>query len=320
MFEADPATPAARRIAAEIAERGPITFHHFMELALFDPDVGYYARAGTGPGAAADYLTSPEIHSAFAVLLTRQLAEMWRHLAEPDPFWLVEAGPGSGAFIADVLQTATALAPRFAAAIGVVLLEASPALRLQQEIRLGSLRPRVRWLDPLTEVIAPIGPGCIFANEVFDALPVHRVVMSERGLQEIYTADDASGLHDVPGPLSRPGLAEEIALGGGRLGPGQAGEVNFAAQGLIDDLARLIDRGYMLVLDYGEPASRLYGDRFPSGTLRCYWRHTRNREPYRRIGLQDITAHVDLNAVTRTAEKRGFQLVGATRQTQLRTI
>ncbi len=307
-------TRAGRRVAAEIAERGPIPFRDFMDLTIFDPDVGYYARGRAGPGAECDYLTSPEIHSAFAVLVSLQIAEMWRHLGEPDPFWLVEAGPGSGAFIEDVLLAGGATTPRFAAALRIALIEASPTLRRHQEARLAALGARVRWLDRVAESAPALGPGCVFANEVLDALPFHRVVMTDAGLEEIYTDGDEAGLFDTPGVLSRPEIAGQIALGGGRLTLGQAGDVNLAVSGLLSDLARLVDPGYLLVLDYGEPATELYGARFPAGTLRCYWRHTRNQDPYLRVGLQDITAHVDLTAVTRVGESAGFQLIGATRQ------
>ncbi len=317
MAGARPATPAAERVAAEIAEHGPITFHRFMELALFDGEVGYYARADAGPGAERDYLTSSELHSGFAALLSTQLVEMWRKLGEPDPFWLVEAGPGTGTFAEDLLNVADALQPRFAAALRVGLLEASAALRQIQEARLGSFGPRVRWLEPGAEGDQALGPGCVFANEVMDALPVHRVAMTEAGLQEIFTDAAPGGFADALGPLSTPAIAEQLAASGGRLAPGEAGEVNLDAGRLIARLARLVDPGYLVLLDYGEPATLLYGPRFPRGTLRCYWRHTVNHEPYRRIGLQDITAHVDLTAVTRAAESVGLTLMGATRQARL---
>ncbi len=317
MLPPEPATPAGERVAAEIAEHGPITFHRFMELALFDPEVGYYARADAGPGAEHDYLTSPEIHSGFAILLCMQFEELWRHLGEPNPFWLVEAGPGSGAFAEDVLDVADTLLPRFGGALRFALLETSPALRQRQEIRLSRFGSRVRWPDSTSAGEQALGPGCVFANEVLDALPVHRITMTDLGLHEIFTDYGPGGFTDVAGTLSTPAIAEQLTEGGGKLAPGELGEVNLAAGPLVTRLARLVDPGYLLLLDYGEPATRLYGPRFPRGTLRCYWRHTRNQEPYRRIGLQDITAHVDLTTVTRAAESTGLTLVGATRQVRL---
>lgn len=310
-------TPAARLIASEIAGRGPITFRRFMELALLHPRVGYYARPAAAPGAPGDYLTSPELHSGFAALICCQLEEMWRHLGAPERFWLVELGPGSGSFLADVLEIADALFPRFAAALQPVLVEASDALRRCQAARLAARTPQVRWLDLAQLPAHPLGPGCVFANEVLDALPVHRVTMTDRELREVYVTVSETGFEERLGPLSTPALGEQIVAGGGRLTVGQSGEVNLDAPELVRRASGIVDPGYLLLVDYGDPAATLYGLRYPSGTLRCYWRHTLNRDPYRRVGLQDITAHVDLTAVTRAAEEAGLALIGATRQTRL---
>jgi SAM-dependent MidA family methyltransferase len=288
-----------------------------MEIALMDPEVGYYARRDTGPGATADYLTSPEVHSAFAVLLTGQFREMWEYLGEPSPFWLVELGAGTGAFLADVLLTATHMSPRFEAALNIAIVEPSSALRRRQEEQLLPHGARVRWLDPDVRPVRPIGPGCVFANEVLDALPVHRVIMRPGGLREFCVAGDGSSIHDLEAPLSSSAISEQLLAGGGLLAAGQQGEVSLAAPRLVQSCARLVSPGYVLFLDYGDPATTLYGARNPTGTLRCYWRHTVNRNPYSRVGEQDITSHVDLSTVSRAGEGEGMGLLGVTRQSRL---
>src|SRR5438552_2375966 len=121
-------TPAERRIAAEIHADGAISFARFMELALYDPDLGYYMRPNADVGADADYVTSPELHPAFGLLLCTQIEEVWRHLGGPSPFWLIEAGPGRGTLAHDVLATAEAAFPNFAAVLRVALIERSAVL------------------------------------------------------------------------------------------------------------------------------------------------------------------------------------------------
>jgi SAM-dependent MidA family methyltransferase len=287
-----------------------------MELALYDPVVGYYNRDVAGPGAAADYLTSPEIHSGFAALLCRQFFEMWQYLGRPKDFWLVEMGAGSGVFLADVLATANAVFPDLASALNVAVIEPSPSLRLRQAALLAPYGDRVRWLDS-SPPWPILGAGCVFANEVLDALPVHRVVGGDGDVVERYVDWDGAEFRDVLAAPSTPALADQIATGGAHLANGHAGEVSIAVPRLVTSLASLVDPGYVVLLDYGEPALTLYRGRYPAGTLRCYWRHTRNRDPYRRVGEQDITSHVDLTAVTRACDAVGLNLLGATRQTRL---
>ena len=310
-------TAAGRMIAEEIAQRGPITFERFMELALYAPDVGYYARRSAGPGPEADYVTSPEVHAAFGGLVCGQLEEMWEALGRPSPFWIVEGGPGSGQFAADLISAAETVVPNFAQSLHLALIEASPALRARQHTRLDKWSSRVCWLDPAALPSETLGEGCVFGNELLDAFPVHRVVMTAEGLRERYVSMRSGQFHEVDGPLTRPEIARQIEEGGGRLNPGNLAEINLKAAPWVKSIMPLISRGYFMLLDYGEPAPALYGARHPRGTLRCYWRQMMNEEPLCRVGEQDITAHVDLSAVTRAAQSAGAQLLGATSQEAL---
>lgn len=309
--------PAADLIRAEIVNRGPITFARFMELALYAPEVGYY-QARAAEDFHRDYVTSPELHPAFGVLLCGQIEEMWRRLGRPDEFWLVEGGPGTGAFAGDVLATAVEAYPALAQALRFALIERSPALREMQRGALERSLDRVLWLD-LDDAAgaAPLGPGCVFANELLDALAVHRVVMREGGLREVYVGIRDDGFVGVEDEPSTSLLREQITAGGGCLRRDDRGEVNLDAPRWVTSAAMLLERGYVLLLDYGEPADVLYGEKHPRGTLRCYWRHTMNRHPYARVGLQDMTAHVDLSAVARAGAGAGLSLLGATHQTHL---
>jgi SAM-dependent MidA family methyltransferase len=156
----------------------------------------------------------------------------------------------------------------------------------------------------------------VFANELLDAFPVHRVVC-QLGLLDRCVDVRGGYFEEVDGSPTSPAVAQQIADGGGRLEIGQQADVNLAAPKWVGRALSLVDRGYALLLDYGEPAGLLYGAAHPRGTLRCYWRHTMNEEPLCRVGEQDITAHVDLSAVVRSGKAAGAELLGATDQAAL---
>lgn len=294
-----------------------MTFERFMGLALYHPELGYYTRPGMSLGPEADFTTSPEIHPAFGALLCVQIEEMWRNLGEPSPFWLAELGPGRGTFVHNVLRTCHDAFPRLFASLRVVLIERSPSLKAAQSEMLERWADRVSWEDPDPIAWAAHGPGCVFANEWLDSLPVHRVVLRPAGLREILVGLVGEHFVEVEGSPSSPELERQIEAGGGRLRPGQYAEVNLDAPALASAATRLIDRGYMLLLDYGAPAHELYSWRHPRGTLRCYRGHTMNEDPFTAVGLQDMTSHVDFSAVTRAVESAGANLVGATEQRRL---
>jgi len=310
--------PALPRILEEISARGPITFARFMEIALYDPVVGYYAQAHAGPGIDDDYVTGPEVHPAFAVLLTSQVEEMWRQLGRPRPFWLVEGGPGTGRFAETVLASTEMAFPELASVLRIALVERSARLRWQQSRLLsGRWGGQVSWIDPDPKTWHSLGAGCVFANELLDAFPVHRVIMRRGRLHELYVRAHEGGLATRVGPLSTPRIAAQLRAGGAVLGEGHQAEVNLAAPEWVTAASRLVAPGYIVIVDYGEPATRLYGDEFPSGTVRAYWRQTMSRDVLARPGAQDLTAHVDFSAVIRAGSEAGLTPVGATRQARL---
>ena len=129
--------------------------------------------------------------------------------------------------------------------------------------------------------------------------------MRSDGLQETYVGVGDDGFVETEDEPA-VGLIEQIEAGGGRLRVGDRGEVNLMAPQWVQLAAPVLERGYVLLLDYGAPADLLYGELHPRGTLRCYWQHTMNEAPYARVGLQDITAHVDLSAVARAGQRAGL--------------
>ncbi|MHB8574783.1 MAG: SAM-dependent methyltransferase, partial [Dehalococcoidia bacterium] len=155
------------RIRSEIAVSGPISFRRFMELALYDPDEGYY---NTRPaiGARGDYLTSPELHPLFGALVARQLAEFWRLLGEPPSCRLIEAGAGTGSLARAVLAGASS---ELRERLEYIIVEPSAARAAQQQATLGALAQRCRWAIELGAGAA-VDAACILSNELLDSFPV----------------------------------------------------------------------------------------------------------------------------------------------------
>jgi SAM-dependent MidA family methyltransferase len=300
-------------IVAEIAARGPIPFARFMELCLYHPNLGYYTR-GIGGGGGRDYLTSSGIHQAFGALLARQVEEMWRRGGRPDPYHFVEFGPGEGRFAADFLREAKR-SPAFAAALRYVLVEPSPALQERQRARLkGRTSIPISWSDEAGLDGRAQFTGCLFANEVLDAFPVHRVVGTPEGPREIHVAVRDGELLETPLPLSGPALERFLAESAIVLAPGQEADINLAAPCWIAWAVGLLKRGYLVVVDYGHEAEELYAPERRRGTLLAYHHHRTNENFLARPGEQDLTAHLDFTALRRAAEARGARCLGLTTQ------
>lgn len=307
--ESDPGLLA--RITDEIRRDGPMTFARFMDLALYDPDAGYYAAGGRGPGRAGDFLTAPEGHPIFGWTIARELEEVWRRLGEPARFVIREHGAGSGALAHGILDGLRRSQSPLLAAIRYQAIEVSPT-------RLDPLRARLEaaglasYFEPADTSPAP---GAILANELLDALPVHRVEGSVTGLRERYVALDADGgrLTTSLGEPSTPALVRRLEDEGVRLEPGQPAEVCLALDGWLRDAVQPLERGLVVLIDYGAPAADLYSPSRGS-TLRAYHRHRVHDDPLVAVGRQDLTAHVDLTAVEHAATIAGLEAAGRTTQ------
>jgi SAM-dependent MidA family methyltransferase len=285
-------------ILREVRARGRITFERYMELALYHPRHGYYSSDTPRVGPEGDYYTSSDVSPLFGAAIGRQLLQMWELLDRPRPFTVVEWGAGKGMLAADILSWARAARPDFYEGLEYALVELGPGLRRWGRERLAGLP--VRWLD--AGDLAPGSvTGCVLSNEVADALPFHRVTVRGGALQELWVVECDGSLDEAPGDPSTPRLVGRLERGGVRLEEGQVAEVSLRA-------------GWALTVDYGGRAGELYAAGRREGTLACYHRHTLNREPFRRVGEQDITAHVDFSALARAARDGGAQVAGYTTQ------
>jgi SAM-dependent MidA family methyltransferase len=287
-----------------------MTFADFMALALYEPGIGYYARADQRSGRAGDFFTSVDVGPLFGEMLAAQLAEMWRLVDQPDAFDLVEAGAGNGRLSRDILDAASR-DPEFYGATRLHLVERSPSARAAQLERLGPHAPR---LVSSGESLPSIRCGVVFSNELLDALPVHVVVMREDGLREIYVALEGDRLVEREGPPSTERIPHYFEIVGAQLEPGWRAEVNLAAMDWIEDASRSVYRGFLLLIDYGHEARDLFSPAHATGTLRTYRRHVSaddgQKQPWlHEPGMCDITSHVDFTAIREAAQASGWTVV-----------
>ena len=277
---------AAARIAQEIAARGGwISFARYMQLALHEPGVGYYASGARKLGAGGDFVTAPELGSLFGRTLARALAGFPA---------VLEIGAGSGA-LAEVLVE-TLGCPYF-------ILETSAELRARQAARLGA---RAQFLDRLPEQFT----GAIIANEVVDAMPVHLVHWREDGIFE----------RGVAWPLAwsdRPAEGELLHAARAVQAPKPyISEINLLAGPWMRHLVERLAQGAIFVIDYGFPRREYYHPQRSSGTLMCHYRHRAHADPFAHPGEEDITAHVDFTALAEAAHEAGAEVLGYTTQAQ----
>ena len=286
-----------QKIEQEIHDRGPIPFSRYMELCLYDPELGYYSRHAAQFGKAGDFYTSSDVHAVFGRLLARQFDEMWRVLGSPEHITLRELGPGRGLFAQDVLDWSEKKFPDFYGALRYALEERSPALRQRIEVSLS------RHLESGKAALISSNhgntPQIVFANEFFDALPVE--VISSQGSLRI---DAQRGrLIEVWAPSSLEEL-EFLDRYSVHPEPGERIEVPLQAQTHISAAARL-QRGFAVVIDSGYTREEQLAGRH-RGTLKAIRQHSVSANPYEAPGEQDITADVNFTALAAIAAQQGM--------------
>jgi SAM-dependent MidA family methyltransferase len=314
-----------------------MTVAAFMELALYDADLGYYARAAQRSGRAGDFFTSVDVGPVFGELLGKQILEMARLLEargpspeprvpSPEPrFDLVEAGAGNGRLSADILRAIRRYDPTIYARLHLHLIEASATARAAQRETLGEV------VDKLVSSTADLPgaiEGVVVANELLDALPVHQVVMRPEGLREVYVDAERLETGDcrlvtIEGAPSTPELEAYLARLDVALEPGWRAEINLRAVGWMQAAARRLRRGFIIVIDYGHPARELYSPTHSAGTLTTFAAHTMagGERPVSTPGWledpgdRDITAHVDFSSVEAAAAGSGMTRLGFLDQT-----
>jgi SAM-dependent MidA family methyltransferase len=305
-------TPLAALLTDRIRRFGPITFAEYMRECLYHPTYGYYSQPESR--RFADYYTSVDVHPIFGRLLARQFAEMWEQLGRPSEFQLVEAAAGTGRLAGHILDFAQQKLPEFFQVLRYIAVERSPARCDQLRERLQPYIDRSRCQTSI-EMPAKIDVGCIFSNELLDALPVHRVVQEQGQLREICVATDGSTFFDLRTPLSTCAISEYFAAQGITLIEGQQAEAGLEACDWITEIGRRLDRGFVVTIDYGHEAADLFDAHHMAGTVLAYAQHRESEEFYAAPGQQDLTAHVNFTALRQWGERSGLTALGLVSQT-----
>jgi SAM-dependent MidA family methyltransferase len=304
-------------IADRIRSSGPISFAEYMELSLYHPTLGYYARAPQRTGRAGDFFTSVDVGPIFGQLLARQFGEM-RHILQSEQFDLVEAGAGSGRLARDILDAAQRDDPEFYSAVRLSLVESSASARAAHADTLG---PHAPLLDHSGAALPQTITGVVFANELLDALPTHVAVMTDNGLREVFVdvgpdhGESASQFVERLDELSTPRIAQYLARAGAEMRVGWRAEVTLAAEDWIRQASVSLQQGFLVLVDYGHEEQELFSASHATGTLTSFAMHTASNDVLDDPGERDITAHVDLTAVTRAAEQSGLDVIARLDQT-----
>ena len=302
--------PLQEKIIERIKTEGPIPFETFMEMALYEPGLGYYATDNIEIGRAGDFYTSQHVHPAFGAMIAVQLEEMWKTMGRPPDFYAIEPGAGAGLMCLDILQYLQD--KEFYHALTYLLVETNPSVQLKQKNVLKKYEDKVRWASSLPAV--GNRKGCILSNELLDAFPVHLVEMNEE-IREIYiTFSDDSSFSEIRMPLSTPALTDYFDEFSVQLPKGYRTEINLRIKDWLQSASEILSEGFILTIDYGYPSGEYYSEERNRGTLLCYYRHQVHEDPYTNIGHQDITAHVNFSSVKKWGEFFGFRTLGFCRQ------
>ena len=316
-----PKNKLAQKLRERIKRDGPITFRDWMQAALYDEREGYYCRRDRiRQGRAGDYRTAPETSPLFAATFARYFAKVFVELGSPARFTIVEMGAGAGDFAHGVLNSLRSEHPGLFRATRYLIEEISAGSREQIAERLAEFSDRVTFRSPtVREGLAGIGAlpdgpasdpitGIIFSNEFVDAFPVHRVIGRNGTLKELGVGlGDSDDFVWTERELSSrvAECCERIQL---RLAEGQIYEINLEAEYLVRRAASLIERGWLITVDYGATRKDLLNDpnRF-NGTLRTFYRHQLGGDPLSHPGEQDLTTTIDWTQMIEAGKQSGFE-------------
>lgn len=302
-----------------VREKGRITFAEFMEMALYDPEHGYYTSGHDRVGPRGDYLTSPAMHPVFGAMAGRWLAGNWAELGSPETFHIVEMGAGKGLLCASILSYLRDFLPELYSAAHYLVVEKSDPHPRETIARLcgpvtEELSHKLHVLSSLSELPDAGIIGCFLSNELADSFPVHLVTVAEGRLKEIYVTIDGDEFTEEIAEPSTPGIPRYFERLGIRLPEGYRTEVNLRAPDWTREVGAKLAKGFALTIDYGYRAEEYYSPERRGGTLVCYYRHAYSEHPYVRVGRQDITAHVDFTSLMDAGRAAGLETVFYTTQ------
>ena len=288
------------------AQNGVIGFDAYMQMALYEPGLGYYSGDSIKFGAFGDFVTAPEISPLFGTCVAHQAKTL---IAQGCSASLLEFGAGSGRLCGQIMQTLPEL-ERY------LILDLSAELKQRQQFYLQNLLDaesfaRIEWLTELPRAF----DGIVVANEMLDAMPVHLLVKDDCWLERGVGFDGNKFTWQNFTPDARVLAAiETIESRHGELPRDYQCEINLNFEPWFAALAQSCRSGAVIIIDYGYEQADYYSPRRHRGTLECYYQHRLHFDPLILTGLQDITAFVDFDACADAAEQHGFEPLGLVSQ------
>ncbi|MGD9678751.1 MAG: class I SAM-dependent methyltransferase [Vulcanibacillus sp.] len=313
----DKQTGLVRKIIELIMEspNKRITFYQFMNLALYEKKLGYYTKNKNKIGKADDFYTNSSVGPVFGKTIANNFLELLPYTTDDLEYNILEIGGGNGQFAKDVLDELKVKKSKIYVNLTYYMLETSSFHQSIQSEKLKEHSGKVVWLDNISVLSRPF-KGIIFSNELFDAFPVHKVKYHSGKLYEIYVTWDEkdSKFKEVINVLSDIRLEEYFKKQNILLKEGQIAEVNLDALTMLNSINEVLEKGYVLTIDYGYLAFELYDRNRLGGTLICYYEHTANDDCYQNIGDQDITSHVNFSALIDYGMELGLENICFTYQ------
>ncbi|MCL4478807.1 MAG: SAM-dependent methyltransferase [Deltaproteobacteria bacterium] len=292
-----------RLIKDYINKNGPITFEQYMEEALYHPSLGYYTSGKQRVGPEGDFYTAPYASSVMSMIIAKQIAQFFELLGKPDPFYVVEFGAGTGRMADDIIESLITWHKDVYERVNYIIVETGSNFDIEHKEKIKVFKtPSV--IKPFT--------GCIISNELFDALPVHIIVMKDR-LYEVYVDVKDDQFVEVLEPASDATLAHIDNLGI-ELTQDVRTEINLRAGKMLETMASILMHGYVLTIDYGYNTLDYYSPDRTNGTLMCYYKHQADDNPYELSGEKDLTSHVDFTNLAKKGLELSLEPIGYVRQ------
>ena len=289
------------------ASGGAISFHRFMELALYHPKHGYYGSGRARIGKDGDFFTSVSVGRIYGRLLASICREVWERLGSPSEFVIVEQGANDGALAEDILEVASEKCDDFSAAIRYLIVEPFSVNRTKQQAKLTPFA-NVSWIASLADL--PDFSGIHLSNELLDAFPVHSLRWDGSDWLEESVCRNGEELGWTGCPITDPELSQAAAHLPTHLPPGFRTEWNPGIRSWLKQLHERMERGIILTVDYGQAGEDRYAPHRADGTLLAYQAHERFHDPLPEPGRRDITAQVDFTTLAAEAGRIGFDILG----------
>lgn len=320
-----------QKIINKIKTEGPITFKNFMEMALYEPDIGYYTSQNTKIGKAGDFYTSSHLHPIFGAMIGKQTEDMWEIMGKPSVFQIIETGSGAGYLCKDMLDyfkgvkgsrghpsqcygewsQGASKEKEIYKHLQYIIVELNPAMRENQKSLLSDFSDKVSWASSIRE-LSNIR-GCFLSNELLDSFPVHLIEMEDE-IKEIFVSAEGERLIEIKEKPSTDEILNYLKEFSIELQKGYRTEINLQIKDWLNEVNNALTDGFILTIDYGYPARDYYSEDRNRGTLLCYHKHQVTEDPYQNIGEQDITAHVNFSSVKKWGEELGIKTIGFCQQ------